>query len=153
MKAQWDEECCWEITQSAEPSCCVWSGFSVLAFGFQLDSLLYAYAVNHVFTQFLLAENSTCSPDAPECNCCVNRGASVLKLLITKYHKRVKFFTVPWEWILFWTIDRLENRTGVQGTLVLSLTFAIMFFFHGSTALVGLGLLIVEVSRSHAGTP
>ena len=26
-------------------------------------------------------------------------------------------------------------------------------FFHGSTALVGLGLLIVEVSRSHSDTP
>jgi len=26
-------------------------------------------------------------------------------------------------------------------------------FYHGSTALVGLGLLIVEVSRSHSDTP
>jgi hypothetical protein len=29
----------------------------------------------------------------------------------------------------------------------------VAFFFHGSTALAGLGLLLIEVSRSHSDTP
>jgi hypothetical protein len=53
----------------------------------------------------------TCAPDLPERNCCINRGGGdVLKLWINTYYRRVRFFTVPWGWILFRTIDSLLSR-------------------------------------------
>jgi hypothetical protein len=51
------EEYCWAITQAAVKSCCSRLVASVLEFGFELDSLVYAYIVDDVYTEFRLAQN------------------------------------------------------------------------------------------------
>ena len=46
IKAQWrksGEEYCWAVTQAAARTCCGRSGSRVLEFGFQLETLVYAY--------------------------------------------------------------------------------------------------------------
>jgi hypothetical protein len=48
------EEYCWAITQAEGRSCYGRSGFSVLEFGFQMDSLVYAYVADHMYTQYRL---------------------------------------------------------------------------------------------------
>jgi len=49
------EEYCWAITQAAGRSCGGRSDSSVLGFGFQLDSLVYSYVVEHVYPELRLA--------------------------------------------------------------------------------------------------
>ena len=53
------EEYCWAITQTAGRSCCGQSGSSALEFGFQKDTLVYTYTVDHMRTQFQLAPDLT----------------------------------------------------------------------------------------------
>jgi hypothetical protein len=54
-------EYCWVITQVVGRSCSGWSGSSVLEFGFQLDSNVYAFrTTDQMYTQFQLVQNSSC---------------------------------------------------------------------------------------------
>ena len=53
------EEYCWAVTQASGLSCCELSGSSVMECGFEPDSLVYTYVVNHMCSQFRLARNST----------------------------------------------------------------------------------------------
>ena len=53
------EEYFWAITQASGLSCCERSGSSVMECGFEPDSLVYAYVVNRIGSQFRLAQNST----------------------------------------------------------------------------------------------
>ena len=67
------EEYFWAITQAAGRSCCGRSGFRVLHFGFQMDSLVYIHIGDHMQTQFRIALNF------PERHCCcATRGWVVL---------------------------------------------------------------------------
>ena len=66
------EEYCWAMTQEAGRSCRGRSGSSVMEFGFELDSLVYTYIVDRMYTEFRLA------PDLAQCNYCVSRWMSVL---------------------------------------------------------------------------
>ena len=65
---------CWVITQAAGPSCCDVSSYSVLEFGFKLDSLLYTWCVQSV----RLAQNSTFDRSFFKRECQVSLGLFVL---------------------------------------------------------------------------
>jgi hypothetical protein len=45
----------------AGQSCCDRTSFSVLEFGFQLDSLAYTYTVEHIYNKFQPPQNSICA--------------------------------------------------------------------------------------------
>ena len=45
---------CWAVTQAVGRSSYSRSGSGVLEFGFNLDSLVHTYIVNHIYTQFEL---------------------------------------------------------------------------------------------------
>ena len=46
---------------TAGRSCCGLSGSRVLKFGFQQDSIVYTCTVDHMYTQFRIAQSSTCA--------------------------------------------------------------------------------------------
>jgi hypothetical protein len=52
------EEYCWAITQAAGRSCCGRSGSSMLEFGFQLDTQVYAKVVDRVMQPIPVAKLS-----------------------------------------------------------------------------------------------
>ena len=58
----------WAITQAGADNCGR-SGSRVLDFVFQLDSLVYKYIADHMFTQFRLVDISSC-PSVRECLYC-----------------------------------------------------------------------------------
>jgi hypothetical protein len=51
------EEYCWVITLVVSRSCCGQPGSSVLEYGFQLDTIVHTHTVEHMDTQFRLAQN------------------------------------------------------------------------------------------------
>ena len=52
---------CWAITRAAELSRWDRWGPMVLESGFKPNTLVFSYVVNHMYTQFLFAENSNCA--------------------------------------------------------------------------------------------
>lgn len=54
-------------------------------------------------------------------------------------------------WLLLWRSMHFE-RTGFSELSWSGSFFSQLFLFHGLTALVGLGILIIEISRSHSDT-
>jgi hypothetical protein len=63
------EEYCWAMTKTAGRSCCNLSGSSALEFGFQLDSLVYTYIVDHMHSKFRLPK------ELPQVSTCVQANA------------------------------------------------------------------------------
>lgn len=51
------EEYCWVITLGVSRSCYGKPSSSVLEFGFKLDTILHTHTVEHMATQFRLAQN------------------------------------------------------------------------------------------------
>jgi len=86
------EENCQAITWAVGWSCCHWSGFRALEFGFQLDCLVYAYMFDHMCIELWSAQNLS----EHRHNCCASWGVSV-----TMFISSVMLFIVCWVTVLF----------------------------------------------------
>jgi hypothetical protein len=86
------EENCHAIMWAVGWSCCHWSGFRVLEFGFQLDCLVYTYIVDHMCVELWSAHNLS----EHRCNCCASWGMSV-----TVFISSVMLFVICWVTVLF----------------------------------------------------